>query len=114
MYDLTMLMVRRLDRLVVLYCVVLPVGDVVLSFPLVLTIVVSGIHVLFCLGGVVTLVVASDHTSLVMSMFVIVIDCVVMDDGRRRSVDVDRVYESVIARLRFLPAGDVPSCRCIL
>ena len=114
MYDLTMLMVRRLDRLWVLQCVVLPVDDVVLSFPLVLTIVVSGIHVLFCLDVVVTSVVVSDHTFLVMLMFVILIDCVVMGDGRRRSVDVDRVYESVIARLRFLPVGNVPSFHCIL
>ena len=85
-----------------------------LSYQLVLTIVASGIHVLFCLGGVVTSVVVSDHTFLAMLMFVILIGCVVMDDGRQQSVDVDRVGESVIARLRFLPAGDVPSCRCIL
>ena len=93
---------------------VLPVVDAVSSCQLVLTIVVSGIHVLFCLGGVVTSVVVSDHTFLVMLMFVILIGCVVMDDGRQQSVGVDRVGELVIARRRFLPAGDVPSCRCIL
>ena len=114
MYDLTMLMVRRLDQLMVLYCMVLLAGDVVWSFPLVLTIVVSGSHVLFCLGGVVTSVVVSDHTFLAMLMFVILIGCVVMGDGRQQSVGVDRVSESVIARRRFLPADDVPSCRCIL
>ena len=103
MYGLTMLMVRRLDQLVVLYCMVCLAGDVVWSFPLVLTIVVSGSHV-----------VVSDHTFLVMLMFVILIGCVVVDDRRQQSVGVDLVTESVIARRRFLPAGDVPSFRCIL
>ena len=114
MYDLTMRMIRQFRQLLVLYGMVRLAGDVVWSFPLVLTIVVSGSHVLFDRGGVVTSVVVSDHTSLVMLMFVIVIDCVVMDDGRRRSADVGRVHESVIARLRFPPVGNVPSFRCTL
>ena len=103
MYDVTMRMIRQFRQLLVLYGVVRLAGDVVWSFPLVLTIVVSGSHV-----------VVSDHTFLVMLTFVILIGCVLVDDRRQQSVGVEIVSELVIARRRFLPVGDVPSFRCIL
>ena len=103
MYDVTMRMIQRFRQLLVLCSMMRLAGDVVWSFPLVLTIVVSGSHV-----------VVSDHTFLVMLTFVILIGYVAVDDRRRQSVGVEIVSELVIARHRFLPVGDVPSFHCIL
>ena len=89
---------------------VVPAVYVSSSYHLVLTIVVSGIRVLFqtivvqvCFfrSYAVTSVVASDHTSLVMVTCVILIECVASDDIHLRSVRVVRVHESVIAQFRL-------------
>ena len=68
--------VRRSDRVVVRQCYTVPAVDVSLSYRPVLTIVVSGILVLFCRAYVVAFVVASGHTSLVTVIYVILIDCI--------------------------------------